>query len=358
MNYIGSKLSIIEFIDETIIGVLEDNKEDLDNIIFADLFAGTGIVGKHFKEKGFEIISNDIQYYSYILNKSIIENNNILEFKGLEKEIPELGKDQLEKRLDYVLKYLENIDLEEGFIYNNYSLGGTKGEEYERQYFSDYNARKCDSIRLKINEWYGEGLLGEKEYYTLLAALVYSIDKYANTASVYGAFLKKIKKTADRKLKLKQYENIYDNKKINKVYNEDVNDLIKNIEGDVLYLDPPYNERQYNANYHLLETIAKYDKPTIRGKTGLRNERGKKSEFCSRLRAINAMERLVRNSEFKYIFLSYNNEGIIPLSEIERIFKIRGEYQIFRHEHKRFIANNRKQKMDNTIEYIHCCVVK
>ena len=282
MNYIGSKVSLLEFIDECISNVLNKYNKNRVNIDFTDLFSGTGVVSNYFLQKGFNIISNDKQYYSYVLNKGLLLNKNTLDYTMLKIEI---CKDDI-KESD-VYNYLNNINKKQGFIYNNYSLGGTKNSEFERIYFSDDNAKKCDAIRLKIEEWKNKKLIDENVYYYLLASLINSIDIYANTASVYGAFLKKLKKSAQNEFELKPYNknnNIIGNVKI---FNEDSNILIKKISGDILYLDPPYNNRQYCDNYHLLETIARYDSPKIKGKTGLREDNvNMKSKYCYKKRCI------------------------------------------------------------------------
>ena len=145
MNYIGSKISIIDFIDETIDKFVDSKNSDL---VFCDIFSGTATVGKYFKEKGYTIISNDIQYYSYMIAKHFIENNSDITFKKLKTN-----------KIDNVFEYLNTIEGKKGFIYNNYSLAGTKGQEYERQYFSDENALKIDSIRLCIENWKIHNLL-------------------------------------------------------------------------------------------------------------------------------------------------------------------------------------------------------
>ncbi|WDC85714.1 DNA adenine methylase [Caloramator sp. mosi_1] len=144
------------------------------------------------------------------------------------------------------------------------------------------------------------------------------------------------------------------------VYNKDVNELIREIEGDILYLDPPYNTRQYCANYHLLETIARYDNPEIVGKTGLRKDDNLKSKYCSKRTVEGVFEDLIANAKFKYIFLSYNNEGLMDLETIEKIMGKYGEYRLFTKEnYKRFRADkkdNRNHKADFTIEYLHCLI--
>lgn len=355
MNYIGSKLSLLEFLEESIDRVI--NKK---NSSFCDLFAGTGIVGRYFKKKGYSIIANDIQYYSYVLNKHFIGNNQFLSFSALFAQFPELKKINIGKRKDYVCQYLSDLDGVKGFIFNNYCLGGTKGKEIERQYFSDYNGMKCDAIRQKIEAWKRKKKINDNEYFYLLATLLESIDKFANTASVYGAFLKKLKKSALKKLELKPLE-LYESEKEHQIYNEDVNKLIDNIECDILYLDPPYNQRQYATNYHMLETIAKYDNPTIYGKTGLREYNKQKSLYCSRVNVKNVFKELITKAKAKYIFLSYNNEGLLTLEDIKEIMSLRGDYDFFTKKYTRFKADkseNRDYLANNTTEYLHYVVCK
>ena len=120
------------------------------------------------------------------------------------------------------------------------------GSNSKRNYFTDKNGRKIDAIRVKIKEWKNDSRITENQYYHLLASLLESVDKVANVASVYGAFLKKIKKSASNEIKLKSIQPISNNKKCI-VYNKDANELIKNISGDILYLDPPYNCLLYTS---------------------------------------------------------------------------------------------------------------
>jgi len=166
---------------------------------------------------------------------------------------------------------------------------------------------KCDAIRSKIEEWNTSGKITEDEYFFLITSLLEAIDKVANTASVYGAFLKKLKKSAEKQLELKPAKyHLNDHGHI--VTNEDVGLLVKNTKHDVVYLDPPYNHRQYSGNYHILETIARYDSPEIHGKTGMRDCREQKSDYCSRTNVKKSYTELVDSIDAKYIFLSYNDE--------------------------------------------------
>jgi adenine-specific DNA-methyltransferase len=353
MNYIGSKLSLLEFLEESINKVVSKKCR-----VFCDLFAGTGAVGSYFKKKGYSIISNDIQYYSFVLNKQYIENHKILEFRELENKFPQLKKIKIEDRKVFVCDYLSNIKGIKGFVFKNYCLGGTNNKRVQRQYFSDGNGMKCDAIRTKIEEWKREELINSEEYFFLLTSLIETIDKYANTASVYGAFLKNLKETAQKLFVLKPAELII-NKREHKVFNEDINILIEKIEGDIMYLDPPYNHRQYATNYHLLETIAKYDYPKIHGKTGLREYETQKSLYCSRSNVKAIFKDLILKAKSKYIFLSYNNEGLMNLDDIKEIMSLRGRYNYFTKEYSRFKADrdkNRSFKANKTTEYLHYVV--
>ena len=327
MNYIGSKYKLSYFISSSVKSIIG---EDLSDKIFCDLFAGTGVVGRNFKKEVKKVISNDMEFYSYVLNKNYIENHEFLD-----NEI--------------YIKELNETNGEEGFIFNEYSENG----KANRLYFSEHNGKKIDAIRTKIEFWKTEKKISSALYYFLLASLLESADKVANTASVYGAFLKKIKKTAQKELILEPA--IFEiNSHSHEVYNEDSNLLIKKIEGDILYLDPPYNAREYGANYHLLNTIAKYDNFTPKGKTGLRDY--SKSAFCKKKEVEKSFDDLIKNANFKYIFLSYNNEGIMSSETIKKILSNYGKYDLLTTEYQRFRADkkeNRNHKASSTTEYLH-----
>ena len=333
MNYIGSKYSLLDFIRRTISDVTGYTSGD--KYIFADLFAGTGVVGASYRKEGCRVISNDIQYYSYVINKDIIE-----------------GSEKTDESLINYLNLLEGVD---GFIFKNYCAGSGSG----RNYFTDVNGQKCDAIRIEIENLFRRKLISEEIYFAILAGLLNSIDKYANTASVYGAFLKHIKKSAQKQFKLELLPRIEGPK--GKVYNEDINELITKIQGDVLYLDPPYNERQYCSNYHVLETIARYDNPVLKGKTGLRDSNLQKSKYCSKKTIESEFENLISNANFRYIFLSYNNEGLMNVNTIKNIMSKYGIYRCFTQSYRRFKADRDEKRNifgKDTIEYLHCLIKK
>lgn len=329
MNYIGSKYKLLPFIERVIGDVVG---QDLSDKVFCDIFAGTGIVGRHFKTQVKKIIANDWEYYSYVLNKNYIGNHLHIDNKG-----------------EYIDRLNALPAIKDGFIYKNYCLGSGSG----RQYFSDENGMLIDAVRQQIERWKLIGEIGDDLYYFLLCSLLESADKVANTASVYGAFLKRIKKSAAKPFEL-QAADFALNCNNHEVYNLDANKLIANIEGDILYLDPPYNARQYGANYHLLNTIAEYKPFQPIGKTGLREY--SRSRYCSKRTVITDFEKLIKDARFKYIFLSYNNEGLMNLETIKKIMSRYGKYEVIGQEYQRFKADktiNRNHNADSTIEYLH-----
>ncbi len=324
MNYIGSKLKLSSWIDEV---VRQTVGADLNDKIFCDIFAGTGIVGRTFKLHVKKIIANDLEYYSYILNKNYIQNHESIENKN------------------ELIEELNNLHVRnDGFIYKNYCLGSGSG----RQYFKDENGKKIDTIRLKIKEWKENKKIDENTYYFLLASLLEGADKVANTASIYGSFLKYTKKNAMEDLALESADFTLTCNS-HEVHNEDANSLIKKIHGDILYLDPPYNRRQYGANYHLLNTIAKYDEFEPFGLSGLREY--ERSKYCKSKELASSFEELIKNANFSYIFLSYNNEGLMELDSIRKIMQKYGKYDLRLKKHKRF--NAKKSKHNHTYEYLH-----
>ncbi len=331
MNYIGSKLKLSSWIKEEILKVAGNN---LNNKIFCDIFAGTGILGRTFKKDVKRVIANDLEYYSFVLNRNYIGNHKPIKDK------------------ESLIDELNDLREEEGFIYKYYCLGGGS----KRQYFSDENGKKIDALRQALQKWKESESIDEDTYFFLLASLLESADKVANTASVYGAYLKYLKKSAQKKMVLKGADFI-ENENTHIVFKKDSNKLIKEIKGDILYLDPPYNHRQYGANYHLLNTIAEYKEFKPRGKSGLREYVC--SNYCKKGEVKNSFTDLIKNAEFRYIFLSYNNEGLMKQEDIRNIMQKYGRYDLVTKEYQRFKAdktNARNHKADKTCEFLHILV--
>jgi len=314
MRFIGSKVLLLKEIEKIIVSNIKEAK------VFCDIFSGTSTVGKYFKKKDYKIISNDLLYFSYILQRASIGINKQPRFKKIHNHI---GIDPIE--------FLENqdIDIEDfkqtPFIYENYS----PNVKSDRRYFTNENALRIDFIRQKIESWKQNELINEDEYFYLLAGLIEAIPFVSNIAGTYGAFLKYWDKRAYKKLELVRLE-LYNNNEENICYNQNSNQLIKLIDGDILYIDPPYNQRQYAPNYHILETVARYDSPDVKGKTGLRPYNDIKSKYCVRKDVLSNFDELISNANFKYIIVSYSTEGIMSVENIENTLKKYGKESTFK----------------------------
>ena len=333
MRYIGNKQNLVETI-----GSILDARGIVGNS-FCDLFSGTTSVARFFKRRGYRVISNDILYMSYCLQRAYIENNSIPTFDLLIPNIDIEGNGLFASTLDMVTHHLDNIPSVEGFIYKNYTPDGTCQYTTPRMYFSSENGKRIDAIRQHIEMWNDNGWLTQSEYYILIACLIESVSFYANVSGVYAAFQKKWDPRALKRFTLRPLE-IIDNMLRNESHCQNGVSLVDNIDVDILYLDPPYNARQYASNYHLIETIARYDNPAIRGISGMRDYSAQKSRFCNPKTAIADLEKIVATARYQYLVLSYNSEGIMPCDEILKLFARYGRVELVEFPYGRFKSNN------------------
>ena len=260
MRFIGGKRAIVNKIYDCI----SSNARGVQSVF--DIFAGSGIVTQYLANKGYDLISNDALYFSYVLLRGTVGLSCQPQFANL--------------RISNPIEYLNTLSLQdtnfntnELFVYNNYS----PNENCSRMYFQPENAIKIDIIRLTIERWHDDGAINEDEYYYLLASLISAVPYVSNIAGVYAAYLKHWDKRTYNKLTLVA-PHIESHREVSRCFNGDYMDVIAT-PADLLYADPPYNSREYLPNYHILETIAKYDYPEIKGITGLRNYQELKSHF-------------------------------------------------------------------------------
>lgn len=246
--------------------------------------------------------------------------------------------------LDRVIDYLNKIAEQQGFIYQNYTPGGTQNLPTPRRFFSDENGMIIDAIRIQIESWKMQNLLSETEYFVLIACLIETVSFYANITGIYAAFHKKWDPRALKKLLLRSIK-IITNDKQNQVFNQDSVELLDVVKADIFYLDPPYNQRQYAPNYHLLETIAKYDNPKISGVAGLREYQSQKSKFCNAKTGLGELDLIAKKGKFKYLILSYNSEGIMASESILQSLKQYGKTELIEFDYLRFKSNNNGQAM-------------
>ncbi len=329
MRYYGNKTKLLPFIEKVV-----QQTGINSNSTFVDLFAGTCAVAKHFKKLGYTVYANDTLEFSYALSKTFIELNKVPVFKKLKKELH--AKDN-----QAIFTFLNELTpTEEGFIYKNYA------PDNGRQYFSNENAQKIDVIRTQIHDWKEADLVTELEYYYLITSLLQAVNLVSNVTGTYAAYLKTWDKRALKPLELKTVD-IIESKNKNKAFKQDANELVKSLKSAILYLDPPYNNRQYASNYFLLELIAEgwfEQEPIIYGITGMRQYNHQKSKYCSKMTALSAFQDLINEANTQCLLLSYNNEGIIPQTDIITTLSKLGEVEIFDETHKRYRSINQTAK--------------
>jgi len=313
MRFIGNKTQLLENIKEVV------DKHAAGANSFCDIFSGTASVARFFKQ-WYEVYSNDLLYFSYCLQRATIENPSKPTFERLTKALGIL--DPISYFNEMSTECMESLPIERRFFQNNYAPTGG------RMYITDSNALRIDFARNTIEDWNNAGFLSTDEYFYLVACVVEGAPFVSNIAGTYGAFNKKWDVRSNKLFVLIDLP-VVNNGLSNRSYNEDGAKLLQHISGDILYIDPPYNERQYLPNYHVLETAAKYDFPTLHGVTGQRPYKLQRSDFCSKKTVVNAFDALLENARFKHIILSYNTDGIMTLDEIEATMKKHGVASTF-----------------------------
>lgn len=325
-RYLGNKYKLLDFIEEIV-------SSKCGNITsLCDIFAGTGVVGEKFNRDGIKVISNDILESNFICLKAFLESKN-----------------DMEEQITQKIEHLNSLDSE----WDNYfseNFGGT--------YFLKENARKIGRIREEI-----DGIADtEEEKNILICALLYATDKVANTVGHYDAFRKTLDTVQPIKLFLPEIN--YPNNNGNEIYKEDSNELVRKIECDVLYIDPPYNSRQYSDAYHLLENLAEWKKPSVKGVAKKMNRSHIKSDYCLK-NASQAFEDLIKNAQCRHILLSYNNTGEskddrsnarISDDQIIRILNNKGDVEIFEREYPAFTAG-KSNGIGHTERVFYCKVI-
>lgn len=229
-RYIGGKQKLISWIFSVI-------KQECKGDIFTDIFAGTGIVSAVATKQFKKVILNDFLFSNNIIYQAFFGN------KGFDQE-----------KINNIIKNYNNIDhtnLSENYF--SKSFGG--------KYFSQNSAKIIGFIRENIEQ--NKSNLTNKEYCILIASLLYSIDRIANTVGHYDAYFKK--KSVEDIFFMKSIEPLETNDV--SIFKEDANILVKNIVTDIAYIDPPYNSRQYSRFYHVLENLTQWKKPKLHGVT-------------------------------------------------------------------------------------------
>ncbi len=324
-RYLGNKYKLLPFITK----VVDENCKDIHT--FADLFAGTGAVSSAFIDK--TVITNDILYSNYICNLAWFSPQ----------------KFDLEKVKDLIVKYNEIQYVEDNYMTENFA----------ETFFSRKDCSKIGFIREDIEQKFATKTINERERALLITSLLYAMDKIANTCGHYDAYRKGVK--FDKHIEL-YYPNASNNNKAENIcLNDNINVIIKKIQADIVYLDPPYNSRQYCDAYHVLENIARWEKPKVFGVARKMNRSTLKSDYCTQ-KATRAFSDLIANTKARYILLSYNNmknkgnnrsNAKLADEDILRILNDKGSVKVFEESYKAFTTG--KSDIQNNTERLFLC---
>jgi adenine-specific DNA-methyltransferase len=327
-RYLGNKYKLLSFITR----VVAENCDGVDSV--ADIFAGTGAVASAFTDR--RLITNDNLYSNYICHmawfSSMVYSQEIIE---------------------RLVAYYNEVTV----VNDNYM-----SENFGDTFFNYDDCRKIGFIREDIERRFALKNINERERALLITSLLYAADKIANTCGHYDAYRKGVE--FERHLELSVPLPNNDLNAGNVCYNEDTNELISTIRADLVYIDPPYNSRQYCDAYHLLENIARWDKPKVTGVARKMDRTALKSDYCTQ-KATVAFENLISKINAPYILLSYNNmaqkgngrsNAKISDDDIMRILSMKGEVRIFTQKYKPFSAG--KSDIYEHEERLFLCVCK
>lgn len=338
-KYIGSKYHLLDFIA----GVVAQRAPEAAS--FGDLFAGSGVVAAHFAGRGMAVTAVDTLYHNWLATRCFIGGRP--------------GQVNWRKLTD-LLEELNGLEPVEGYCFREY--GGS--------YFTACNAGRIDAVRERIADWVAQGRIRPQEEAVLLTSLIYAADKVANTCGQYDAFLKHLgsdpySEAGTHRVDAMVYKpltlglpQVVANRGA-RVLCGDADELVDQVAVDVLYLDPPYNSRQYVDNYHVLENIARWQKPELHGKTRKFARDHLKSGYSMKRTAGQRLERLVGRARAGHILLSYNNEGIVPDEVIIRALERRGPVEVFTRTYAIF-GNGAGRSVRRPIEerLFYCKVVR
>ncbi len=307
-RYLGNKYKLTPFIRR----IVEEKCEGVHTV--ADIFAGTGSVASVFTDK--KLITNDNMYSNYICHVAWFSPQTY----------------SPEKLVSMIQEYNSMAVAEDNYMSLNFA----------DTYFAEQDCKKIGFIREDIEIQFKEGVINKRERALLITALLYAMDKIANTCGHYDAYRQGAKFERHLELAVPLPEQKLNPNNV--LYNTDTNELMKEIEADLVYIDPPYNSRQYCDAYHLLENVAKWDKPEVYGVARKMDRSSLKSDYCTKS-ATRAFEELIDSIQAKYILLSYNNmaskgndrsNAKISDEDIYRILEKKGRVQVFSEQYKAF----------------------
>lgn len=362
--YIGNKRKLLPLIHSAIESTGLELKPGLR---FFDAFSGSGVVSRMAKAMGFEVFANDWECYATVLSRGYVATNesDIADIFGSEDEFGKVieqlnGLGEPDEENQYIAKFYAPKEFDADAVDFN----------TERLFYTRQNALAIDKLRNGIErEFGGNGRAKD----VLLANLIYEAATHTNTSGVFKSFHKGFGGHGKDALKrimtgIKLSKPVLiDSEKPVHVFQEDANKLAKELRGiDIAYLDPPYNQHQYGSNYHLLNTIAKWDKipaPLELNDKGILKEKAAirhdwvntKSDYCYREMAEKTFEDLVASIDAKHILISYSTDGIIPFERMREICTKKGRLSIVTNEYTTYRGGKKSNSRQNSnIEFIIC----
>lgn len=296
-----------------------------------DCFAGTGSVSRHFRGLGFQVRSNDLMWSSFAVQRCYVATGREPDLRGLlddpdvRRFLSRVRPAGAQRPLDQVVAYLGQVEGDEGLFARQYAEGGAG----QRLFFSRENGLRIDAVHARLMSWRARGRLCDDGFYVLLVSLLEAADRAANISGTYGAFLKQLQPNAREPLRLRAPVLTLD-RPAGIATRLDANEAVRRASVDVLYLDPPYNHRQYARNYHVLEALAELHavpdvaayEASIYGKTGLLPFEDRLSAYCRRharggkTAVGEAFADLVVAARAEHIVVSYSEEGLLGRDEI------------------------------------------
>ncbi len=295
-----------------------------------DLMCGTASVSEALRTAGFKVIAVDLM--TYAAHHARVR----LQFS----EAPGFEQLQIGSYFD-VLAYLETLPPTSLFFFREYSPAGRPlSGSPPRMYFTAENAALIDAINSKINSWYTSGKISEKENSLLRHDLILAINRVANIAGTYGHFRSKWSNGALNRLRLEPTNFIRGFSTDHTVIQGRAEDVAPQIEADLCYIDPPYMKRQYAANYHIIETVARGDEPEAVGISGLRPWRDQYSNFCTKTRIKDSFNKIISEMNCDKFAISYSEDGLLQKENLENLLSVFGSVSTIALPFQRFRSNN------------------
>lgn len=295
----------------------------------ADLMCGTGSVSEALRIEGYKVIASDIMTFSLHHARIRLLIDSSPDFEGFEGE-------------DYsaIQNVLNELKPREDLFFREFSPAGKPANgQNPRMYFTPENAAKIDAVNSKIKEWFSDGSITEIEHSLLRHDLVLAANRVANIAGTYGHYRSAWSNGSKTSLKLMPAKFVRGHPIDHIVTQGAVEDVAESIEADLCYLDPPYMKRQYAANYHIIETIARGDEPEAVGASGLRPWRDQYSNFCSKVKVRASFRAIFSKMNCNQFLISYSEDGLLSEYELFELFGEFGKVSLKKFPFKRFKSN-------------------